>query len=390
MKYDFLVVGGGIGGTVLAGILGRRGEKVIVIEKSTAPLPWVRPEILWPATLEILFSLVPKEKLLEKGVLPVNGLQVKIGGTPKVRVTAETFRELQIQPWSANPNQTREELLTLDSFELKRGFEVRQILKDQDRIVGVKAGRVGWDEETEILADWTIGDDGGNSVVRKAAGIEMPSKLFPLNFLCFGFEWSAKLEPGTFQVWVNLSGQAQEILALLAVPNPNNQGAGAILVRPSIFENQYPLEENWMKFCSQDDLIREVTGNRKFPQDFVRVERWWGHAPRYGVKGAILIGDAAHPVSPVGGQGANMSVADAWAVADIVLNNPQNLLAEYERRRRPANQRSLRFTKVADRLLRSPQFLLNFGLKSFFNLTGNNPSWMKRVIRNVSTAFLEK
>ena len=148
MKYDFLVVGGGIGGTVLAGILGRKGKKVIVIEKSTAPPQWVRPEILWPATLEILFSLVAREKLLEKGVLPLKGLQVKIGGTPKVRVTSETFQELQIQPWSANPNQTREELLTLESFELKRGLEVRQILKDKDRVVGVKAGRVGSDEET--------------------------------------------------------------------------------------------------------------------------------------------------------------------------------------------------------------------------------------------------
>jgi len=42
-----------------------------------------------------------------------------------------------------------------------------------------------------------------------------------------------------------------------------------------------------------------------------------GHAPRYGAAGAVVMGDAAHPVSPAGGQGANMSIADARALAEL-------------------------------------------------------------------------
>ena len=54
MAFDFLIVGGGIGGAVLANLLGRRGKRVLVLERSRTPAPQNRPEILWPATVEVL------------------------------------------------------------------------------------------------------------------------------------------------------------------------------------------------------------------------------------------------------------------------------------------------------------------------------------------------
>ena len=72
MSIDFLIIGGGIGGAVLANLLGRSGKRVVVLEKSQTTPPQARPEILWPATVEILRSLLPKS-LEERWMLPIRG-----------------------------------------------------------------------------------------------------------------------------------------------------------------------------------------------------------------------------------------------------------------------------------------------------------------------------
>src|SRR5262245_61418138 len=72
MVIDFLIVGGGIGGAVLANLLGRRGKNVLVLEKNRTTAPQTRPEILWPATVKVLRALIP-ERLEERWMLPIRG-----------------------------------------------------------------------------------------------------------------------------------------------------------------------------------------------------------------------------------------------------------------------------------------------------------------------------
>jgi 2-polyprenyl-6-methoxyphenol hydroxylase-like FAD-dependent oxidoreductase len=100
------------------------------------------------------------------------------------------------------------------------------------------------------------------------------------------------------------------------------------------------------------------------------------------------MGDAAHPVSPAGGQGANMSIADARALAEIAVTNPSQLLGEYELRRRKANERSLRFTRGAAWLLGLPAGVLPISFViSVVRWVGQHPSVLAPIIRYVSTAF---
>ena len=103
------------------------------------------------------------------------------------------------------------------------------------------------------------------------------------------------------------------------------------------------------------------------------------------------MGDAAHPVSPAGGQGANMSIADARALAEIAVTNPSQLLGEYELRRRKANERSLRFTRGAAWLLGLPAWVLPISsVISVVRWVGQHPSVLAPIIRYVSTAFQDR
>ena len=388
MQYDFLIVGGGVAGGVLAGLLGRQGKKVLVIEKATEPAGLIRPEIVWPATTGVLGSLIPRERLAADLLLRLGSVDVRGGNGESLLLSRAFLDGAGIERCSLEPNKLREQLLSLDGFELRRGVEVTGLLRERGRVVGVRSREVGGDRQHEFLARHTVGNDGVRSFVRQECGLPMRTRMFPLDFLCFGFVWPSRFEGRSTRVWFNTHGLASGILALFAVPLPNGKGAGLIAVRPWIFDRPGETQQGWSRFREIDSGIVDVMGAQQFPGDLTRIRRRWGHAPRYGCDGLILMGDAAHPVSPVGGQGTNMAVADAATFADLVQENVPDLLGEYERRRRPANGRSLRFTRNAAYLLQVPSYCLpGFALRGIFRWVCRHPSAVVNTIRYASTAF---
>jgi len=84
-----------------------------------------------------------------------------------------------------------------------------------------------------------------------------------------------------------------------------------------------------------------------------------------------------------------MSVADACVLAEIALSGKENLLREYERKRRPANERSMRFTRVAARVMGLPEWCLPVSIFWVAILmAARYPSLMHRFLRSASTAFM--
>jgi 2-polyprenyl-6-methoxyphenol hydroxylase-like FAD-dependent oxidoreductase len=381
VRADVLVVGGGIGGAVLAGLLGRAGKRVTVVERSLGPAGIGRPEILWPATVRVLEGLISPNRLREEAVLPLAGLDVRSRSKTLVSVTRETLRDAGVQPWSTDPDRTRELLLANGGFELLRGVEVVNVLEGGGRIAGVRAREVASGRVLEIEAALVVGDDGARSRVREACGIGLDARPFPLDFLCFGFERPPSLSSEVGHVWLDLFNSGGGVLGLIAFPLPKGRGAGVVPARSRILDGG----DAWERFLSSDAALREVVGARRFPSDFTRVGRAFGHARRYGGRGAVLLGDAVHPVSPAGGQGANMSVADAVALAEALLRGAGDPLAEYERRRRPANERSLAVTRRVARFLSLPDALLPaWGVRLFLRGGGKRAG---RLVRFLSGAF---
>src|SRR5262245_29350924 len=113
---DFLIVGGGIGGLVLAELLARGGKKVVVLERSTGPPPWNRPEVLWPATSRLLCTLLPRSQWEQEAILPLAGVRFFDGEQFRWGLAPQILQRTQIEPWSTDPNRTRELLMRQGSF----------------------------------------------------------------------------------------------------------------------------------------------------------------------------------------------------------------------------------------------------------------------------------
>ncbi|HYG78153.1 MAG TPA: FAD-dependent monooxygenase [Planctomycetota bacterium] len=386
MRRDILIVGGGIGGAVLAGLLARGGKNVLVLERSSGPTRLVRPEILALPSVKRLAALVPKFTLDEQALVPLQGVLLT-HGTEVLLNAAPAIASTGIHPFSTDPARTRELLLQSGNFELQRGVEVISVLKEQHRIIGVRARRLDSGVEEDILAELTVGDDGAHSQVRSACGIGIRVRQFPFDFLCFGFDWPQTFEPAVVRGCINVAELRSGIAALACMPLPAAKGAGLIPVRPRIFEDTSSAQAAFARLLDNNPQFACVVAGRRFPDDFARVRRHWGHAETYSAPGAVLIGDAAHPVSPAGGQGANMAIADAVVLAEALLSGAPGALQAYERRRREANARSLSITRQTALLLSLPEWagasLLPLGIR--YGLS--RADVIERGLRFISSAF---
>ena len=162
------------------------------------------------------------------------------------------------------------------------------------------------------------------------------------------------------------------------------------LINGRRFDANSDTEALWSRFCEMDPALTRLAAGLSSPRRFMRIKRPWGHVARYGARGAVIMGDAAHSVSPAGGQGANMSVADAVVLTELMLRGEPNLVAEYERRRRAANERSLGPTRFAHAALGLPGWMVpNVCRRALLHWLGRHPGPVQRTLRSVSALFQE-
>jgi 2-polyprenyl-6-methoxyphenol hydroxylase-like FAD-dependent oxidoreductase len=397
-----VIVGGGIGGSVLALALGRRGRRVVVLDRDPGPLAFKRPEVLARATIEAFDRLGVGTRIRQDAAIPLEHLELcQAGDGPLVQFTRDDFARAEAQPYSTDPRLTRQILLeaaeATGHIEVHRGVEVCTLVREGAGVTEVLAKREG--RELTWRARLVIGDDGGRSKVREALRIPLRTRELPVEFLGAAGPALPGQPPRGGQAWINPHGLRSGIFGGVFMPLPQHQSAFALLLTPAArarFAAQDPARF-YEAAARLSPLCKGLGRWHRFPEGFGRFRRPFGHAPRYVSDGVALLGDAVHPVTPAGGQGANMSVADALVLADvagqalIAGDCSACRLAAYEARRRAANHRALRFSVRANRILRAVAALpwaAPFLLGSLRRMN-RSPSLTARVLRAVSHAVTQ-
>lgn len=306
------IVGGGPAGMVLGLLLARAGVEVTVFEKHGDFLRDFRGDTVHPVTLRLLdelglfprFDALPHSKF-EKAEFDIGGRPVRF---------VDFGRLHQPHPYIALVPQW--DLLDLladagdeePTFTLRMHTEVTGLLRDGDTITGVRYH--GPDGPGDLRADLTVGCDGRSSVVRREAGLA--AHEYPVHFDVGWFRLGAEKE-----VKFQLTPRSSTDLTLILIPREGYFQAGCFL--PKGGEQQLHAR-GLDTFRSQvAQLVPEASVDDLTSWDDVKIlDVRVNRLRRWHTNGLLCIGDAAHAMSPAGGVGINLAVADAVATARIL------------------------------------------------------------------------
>jgi 2-polyprenyl-6-methoxyphenol hydroxylase-like FAD-dependent oxidoreductase len=198
-------------------------------------------------------------------------------------------------------------------FRYRPGTGVRDVLRRDDRVAGVRVSRPQGEEE--IAADLVVGCDGRSSLLRKRTGLGLQPLPESYDVLWFKLPRPKSLE-GRHPVQIFASG-ADVVLAYASWDG--RWQLAWMLPRGGWREAR---ERDWLSECAAllpEPLAAHLLAERAALEGPVPLDVVVGRCPRWHRPGLLLLGDAAHPMSPVRAQGINMALRDALVAANHLV-----------------------------------------------------------------------
>jgi 2-polyprenyl-6-methoxyphenol hydroxylase-like FAD-dependent oxidoreductase len=378
---DVLVVGAGPTGLTLAAQLSAFGVRFRLIDRALDRAHESRALGVQARSLEILQTLGLGDELVARGNRSAK-ITLHVDGRVAASAELGSFTDADTRyPFILFVSQAETEAvlvrhLASRDVQVERGVALQSFVEEPSGVLctlGADDGSV-----QHVRARYLVGCDGAHSTVRQGANIPFEGDAYLQDFMLGDVEINADpaLAPDSIHPFVGRAG----IAMIFPLGKPTTWRVIAMSARSAAASGDAkPGPDRPLTSALSLEELQTVVDGATGGGVHVRDPAWLTHfhlhhrqASHYRSGRIFLAGDAAHIHSPVGAQGMNTGIQDAWnlgwKLALVVRGADERLLDSYEAERWPVGRTLLRYTDRAFSLV----------LRSLS--AGRVASWLRRTV----------
>lgn len=388
MNYQVTIVGGGVAGALLALYLGKARVNTCLIDKGKPSLKLANPFIGRTTSL----NLSSINSLREAGIWET------------IEKNSQQFEEIYV--WDAEGSSSvqfnaaeisRKDLgvivhnnIILEAIfnELEKIPEIRLI--EEDSLMDVKHDphkvEISTHAGLNIMSELLIGADGSLSKVRDLSQIPIRTWSYQQQALVASVVTEKSLNKTAFQIFTDTGP-----IALLPLAQGSNEASLIWSTDEEYGQKILKLERNLLMQelrLKTEDRFGEIICK----EDIDSFPLHQLHAKKFYKGRSILVGDSAHTIHPLAGQGLNLGIADVKELSELLTSAnrygralyDKEILRSYSKRREPESYKMIALMEAFKRGFGSENIWIKLGRSFAFDFANNTKVLKQRLIKEAA------